>query len=116
MRIAATSEGNTPESQLAEHFGRCPFFIVFETDGKQITSQKTVENPYFNNHVPGAVPKFIKSLDADLVLTGGIGPMAIEAFKSMSIEVIYGIEGTCRKAAEDYLSGKLKGDENPCTH
>ena len=113
MKIAVSSEG---DGNVAEHFGRCPEFALFEAKDGKIVSQKNVKNPYYENHVPGAVPKFIESLGADVLITKGIGPSAIELFGSLGIKVIFGVGGDAKKAAESYLSGKLKETGNSCSH
>jgi predicted Fe-Mo cluster-binding NifX family protein len=115
-RIVLTSEGNTLEDDVADHFGRCPYFIVVETEGGKMESHKAVKNPYFENHVPFAVPEFISKLKPDVLITGGIGPRAIGAFESMNIKVIHGFSGKNSEAVERYLKGDIESDLNPCEH
>lgn len=116
MRVAISCEGNGLNGKVAEHFGRCPEFIIAEVKGAKIVSSKRVENPYYNNHVPGAVPKFISELKADVLITGGIGPAAVEMFKTMKIKVVYGVNGSVKKILGDYLGKKIMVNENACHH
>jgi predicted Fe-Mo cluster-binding NifX family protein len=115
-RIVLTSEGSSLEDRVADHFGRCPYFIVVETEGGKIKSQKAVENPYFRDHVPFAVPEFISKFKPDVLITGGIGPRALQVFESMDIKVIHGFSGKNREAVERYLKGVIESDLNPCEH
>ncbi|MCK4336277.1 MAG: NifB/NifX family molybdenum-iron cluster-binding protein [Candidatus Aenigmarchaeota archaeon] len=115
-RIVITSEGKDLEDRVSMHFGRCPYFIVVETEGKEMKSHKPVENPYFENHVPFAVPEFISKLNPDVLITGGIGPRALQVFDSMNIKVIHGFSGKNQEAIENYLKGDIESDLNPCEH
>jgi predicted Fe-Mo cluster-binding NifX family protein len=115
-RIVITSEGKGLEDSVSMHFGRCPYFIVVETDGGDMKSHKAVENPYFENHVPFAVPEFISKLRPDVLITGGIGPRALQVFESMNIKVIHGFSGKNSEAVERYMKGGIESDLNPCEH
>ncbi|MEM3556024.1 MAG: NifB/NifX family molybdenum-iron cluster-binding protein [Candidatus Micrarchaeia archaeon] len=116
MRIAISSDGGGMEGYVSEHFGRCPEFVIVESEGKEIKKMERVDNPYFNNHIPGEVPKFISSLGVKLMITGGMGPRAIEMFESLGVEVIVGVSGKIKEVVERYLKGELKADENICRH
>lgn len=115
-RVVVTSEGDSLEDKVSMHFGRCPYFIVVETEGKEMKSHKAVDNPYFKKHVPFAVPEFISELKPDVLITGGIGPRAIQSFESMSVKVIHGFSGSGKEAVDRYLKGDIESDLNPCEH
>lgn len=102
--------------KIAEHFGRCPEFVLVEADGKQVKSAEIIKNPYFKNPIPGALPEFIKKTGADVVMTGGAGPMAIKLFKEMGIKLVLGCEGKISDAVCDYLEENLKIGRNICEH
>lgn len=116
MRIAVSSNGGGMDGEVAEHFGRCPEFVIVESEGKEVKKMERVDNPYFKNHIPREVPKFISSLGVEVMITGGMGPRAIETFKSFGIEVIVGVNGRIKEVVERYLKGELKADENLCRH
>jgi len=116
MRIAVSSTGGGMEGEVSEHFGRCPEFVIVESEGAKIIKVERADNPYFQNHVQGAVPKFISSLGVNLMITGGMGPRAIEMFNSLGIDVIFGVSGRIGDVVERYLKGGLKSDENICEH
>jgi len=116
MRIAISSMGGGMEGEVAEHFGRCPEFVIVESDGKGVKKVERVNNPYFGSHIPGAVPKFISSLGANLMITGGMGSRAVEMFESLGIKVIVGVSGRIGDVVEKYLRSELKPDDNICEH
>jgi len=75
------------QAQLSGHFGRCPYYTLVDVEGTEIKGVHVIENPYFNNHVPGQVPQFIKDQNANVMIAGGMGPRAIDLFSSFGIEV-----------------------------
>lgn len=36
MKVAITSTGNTPESKLDSRFGRCSYFVIYDTETKEM--------------------------------------------------------------------------------
>ena len=114
MRIAVSVETNNElESEVAHHFGRCPYFALVDVDGTEFKAVKVIQNPYYGAHQPGQVPGFIKEQNADVMLSGGMGGRAIQFFEQFDIKTATGATGTVRNAVESYLGGELKGAA-PC--
>lgn len=114
MRIAiSVEEAKGLDSQVAHHFGRCPYFALVDLDGQEVESCEVIENPFYAAHQPGQVPGFIKEQDADVMLSGGMGGRALQFFSNFGIEAATGAQGTVQKALEDYLGGDLRGAA-PC--
>ena len=114
--IAVASEDAAGlQGEVAMHFGRCPYYTLVTLEGGQITSTKTVENPHFDHHQPGVMPRFIHGLGADVILAGGMGPRAIQIFQSVGVTVATGATGRVDKVVEAYLAGKISGIV-PCQH
>jgi len=114
VKIAFASEENRGlDSRLSHHFGRCPYYVFVEIEDGEIINVETKENPYFSNHVPGAVPQFIASEGANIIIAGGMGPRALELFRRLNVQPITGAIGKVREALTDYLSGRMRGAE-PC--
>ena len=108
MRIAVSAESKDGlESIVAEHFGRCPAFVLVDVENGAVGAVRTVDNPFYPNHEPGQVPGFIASLGASVMLTGGMGGRAIMFFQQAGIEPVTGACGTVRQAVELYLGGEL---------
>jgi predicted Fe-Mo cluster-binding NifX family protein len=114
MRIAISADNNNGlESVVSPHFGRCPYFVLVDTDGQEITAVNAVDNPYYGNHRPGQVPAFINSHNVNVMLTGGMGHRAIIYFEQFGVQPVTGAMGTVRQSLERYLGGALLGAE-PC--
>jgi len=113
-RIAFSSEGNRGlDSIVSHHFGRCPYYVLADVEGDQVRDVATVANPFFSNHQPGQVPRFIGEQGADVIVTGGMGRRALAIFQEESIETVTGAHGTVGEVLQDYLGGRLTGAE-PC--
>jgi predicted Fe-Mo cluster-binding NifX family protein len=114
MRIAVSADTNNGlDSVVSPHFGRCPHFILVDLEDRDVKQVREVDNPYYGRHQPGQVPAFIHSLEADVMLTGGMGGRAIAFFQQFGIEGVTGAYGTVRQSVERYLGGGLKGAA-PC--
>jgi predicted Fe-Mo cluster-binding NifX family protein len=108
MRIVVSAETNQGlESQVAHHFGRCPFFALVEVADKNIESILMIENPFFAGHQPGQVPGFIHQQQADVMISGGMGGRAIQFFNQYDIRTASGASGTVKNAVNKFLEGKL---------
>jgi len=113
--VVATEDACGFDGEVSTHFGRCPFFLLAEADGRTATVSEVVPNPYRGAHQPGAVPRFIRDMGADVIIAGGMGPKAIEMFHGFGIDVATGATGTVTRVLGAYLRGEHKG-EAPCAH
>ncbi len=114
MRVAVSVDNNNGlDSVVSPHFGRCPYFVLVDLEGREVKDVNTITNPYYGHHQPGQVPGFIHSQQADVMLTGGMGGRAIAFFEQFGVRAATGAYGTVRNALEQYLSGQLQGAE-PC--
>lgn len=114
MKIAITAENNKNlESQVAQHFGKAPFFVLVEVEEKEVKAVSTIENPFAAAHAPGQIPTFVKEQGATVILSGGMGGRAIQFFQEAGIKAVTGAAGTVRDALENFLGGKFT-EAAPC--
>jgi predicted Fe-Mo cluster-binding NifX family protein len=115
MKIAlATDNDRGLEAVLSQHFGRCPYYVVVDVDDKEIREVKALQNPFYGNHgEPGEVPAFIKSLGAQVIISGGMGPKAIGFFEQFGIQAVTGVSGMVREVVNAYMDGQIDG-ARPC--
>jgi predicted Fe-Mo cluster-binding NifX family protein len=107
MRIAVACQ----EKEVANHFGHCLNFTIFEVENGKIINEKIIANP---GHKPGFLPNFVADRGAKVLICGGIGGSAIEILNERNIEVIAGASGDAKKAVEQYLNGELKTTGSVC--
>jgi predicted Fe-Mo cluster-binding NifX family protein len=115
-KIALACENNEGlNGQISQHFGRCPSYIIVDVEGEEIKKADVISNPYYDNHVPGMVPKFISEQGVNVMIAGGMGPRAIDMFSNFGIEVVTGAIGNAGNVLKAYLQGEISGVE-PCKH
>ena len=112
MKIAISSSGNTLESNVDSRFGRCPYFLIYDTDSAEF---ETIENKS-RQAMGGAgiqAAQVVSEKKVEAVITGNIGPNAFRVLSSASINVFSGISGTVKNAIEKIKSGELKSTSAP---
>jgi len=102
--------------RVSAHFGHCDEFVLYEVNASDKTILgKTSHQP--PAHEPGVLPKWLHELDANVIITGGMGSRAQELFAQNGIRVVLGAgEDTPEKIAAAYLSGTLQAGDNVCDH
>ena len=87
MRVAITSTGNSLDSTLDERFGRCSYFVVYDTESK---STEFIPNP--NKEVEqGAGPasvELVASRNVDKIVSGEFGAKIKPLLDSLKIQMI----------------------------
>ena len=107
MKIAITSMGAKLEDKVDPRFGRCHYFILFDTDTNKFEAME-------NTGAQGMGGVGIQSgqIMADkgvkVVLTGSCGPNAFQTLQAAGIKVITGVNGTVQEAIDKYKSGDYK--------
>ncbi len=87
MKIAITSSGNTLDSKLDTRFGRCQFFVIYDTDTKGI---EFIPNPG-KDALEGAGPasvQFVASRDVKKIISGEFGFKVKSLLDSLKIQMI----------------------------
>ncbi|MGI6468057.1 MAG: NifB/NifX family molybdenum-iron cluster-binding protein [Syntrophomonadaceae bacterium] len=107
IKIAVASENG----MVAEHFGHCESFTIFDTEKSKIIKSEIIPNP---GHRPGFLPNFLYGKGVNVVISGGMGGGAIDIFNEKGIEVIVGARGDARTAVEQYLQGVLESTGSVC--
>jgi predicted Fe-Mo cluster-binding NifX family protein len=107
MKIAITSMGGKLEDKVDPRFGRCHYFILFDTETNKF---EAVENTGAQGM--GGVGILSGQLMADkgveVVLTGSCGPNAFQTLQTAGIKVITGATGTVQDTIDKFKSGELK--------
>lgn len=100
--------------QFSSHFGGAEQFALFDLDEttRSVTSHHIAAPP---PHERGAFPLWLKEQGVTTVLTGGMGPRAVQILDRFRIEVVLGIQdGVPEKLVQEYLAGCLKSSGSVC--
>jgi predicted Fe-Mo cluster-binding NifX family protein len=110
MKLAVTFENG----QVFQHFGQTQQFKIYDIEDGKIT-MTTVVNTNGDGH--GALAGFLKKLNVDTLICGGIGAGAKQALAEACIKLYGGVSGDIDKAVAAFLAGKLLFDsELTCDH
>ena len=87
MKVAITSTGNSPDSKLDSRFGRCAYFVIYDTENH---ATEYIPNPNKEN-IEGAGPasvQLIASKGAVKVVSGEFGAKVKSLFDSLQIQLV----------------------------
>lgn len=107
MKIAIASEGKN----ISGHFGHCEGFVIYTVDNKEVLKKEFVANP---GHRPGYLPVFLKELDVNVIVSGGMGETAQQLFSDNGIEIVVGASGLSDDVVQEYIKGDLKTTGSIC--
>lgn len=108
MKIAVARE----EKNVSGHFGHCEGFMIYELEENKGLNRSFIKNP---GHRPGYLPLFLKELNVNVIIVGGMGETAQQLFNESGIEVVVGAKGFCDDVVQKYIQGELKSTGNVCT-
>lgn len=113
MKICITSSGDSLNSEISPRFGRCPYFLIVDTETRKV---EVVENKSVSaiRGAGVAAVQRISDLDCGVVITGNVGPNAFYALQQAGIKIFtIDSDKTCKEALRDYNDGKLSEVSNP---
>ncbi len=106
MKIAVTSTGPALDDTVEARFGRCPYFLVIDTDTLEF---EAIENPNISLGGGAGIQsaQLLANKNVSVVLTGNCGPNAFQTFEAAGVKLITGVSGQIRQAVEQYKSNML---------
>ena len=107
MKIIVTASGPELSSPVDPRFGRCPYFIVVDTDSMDFKSHTNASQGAMGGAGIQA-GQFAGSLGGEAILTGNVGPNASRVLASSNLKVYIGATGTVKEAVEAFKAGKLQ--------
>ncbi len=106
MKVAISSSGPDKESKVDERFGRCPYFIIVDTDDMEFESTENTHTSKAHGVGPQVV-QMLSEMNIDSVITGNVGPNAHRTLNSANISV-YKASGKVSDAVDKLKEGKLE--------
>ena len=104
MIICITSQGDNLDAKIELHFGRSPYFIIYDTETSKFEVIKNY-NLEAESGVGIQSSKLISDNGVGVVLTGKVGPKASCALAMAGIKVMTFAAETVREAIEQYQKG-----------
>jgi len=89
MKICFSASGENEKSMLNARFGRCPYFLVFDTDSKQWQAVNNRAAAEFRGAGVSAAQK-VADLGCQIIVTGNMGPNAFNVMNTSDIKIYSG--------------------------
>jgi predicted Fe-Mo cluster-binding NifX family protein/ferredoxin len=105
MKIAVTATAATLDAALEPRFGRCPYFLIVETDDLQF---EAVPNPNVSRDSGAGIQtaQLVAQKGARFVVTGNCGPNAYQTLAAAGLGIIVGCSGTVRNVVEQFKANR----------
>ena len=112
MKIALASRGKTISSRIDDRFGRCPYFLVFDTTSK---AMETIENPGVKEKNAAGIRACQMLIDNDInaVVVKNIGHNSLVTLTGAGMDVYTVGSGTVSGAIKKMKRGDLTPAERP---
>ena len=107
MKIGISSTGKEITSMLDPRFGRCNYFLIYDTDDENV---KFVENKGQASGGGAGIAASQQIIDeqVDVVITGNLGPNAFDLIKKSDIKVYNCGNIKIKAAIELFKEGRLE--------
>ncbi|MDD2730980.1 MAG: NifB/NifX family molybdenum-iron cluster-binding protein [Candidatus Portnoybacteria bacterium] len=109
MKVAVSSVGGNIESDVSNVFGRCPYFVIAEIKDGKVEKTEAIKNESVDQNSGAGVStaQLMAENDVNAVITGNVGPRAMDVLKQFNIE-IYSGKGTVKSVLQDFIGQKLE--------
>ena len=107
MKIAVSSSGKTLDSSLDPRFGRCAWFLVIDPADMRYEAFDN-QSAAQSSGAGIQAAQFLAEKNVSAVITGHVGPNAVQTLSAAGIEIFAQQQGTIREVVERYKSSGLK--------
>ena len=87
MKVAITSTGNNLESKLDQRFGRCAFFVIYDTEKEEMEFITNPNKDAQNGAGPASV-QMVASHNVHKIISGEFGIKIKSLLDSLKIQMI----------------------------
>lgn len=107
MKIAVSASVADLDTPVDPRFGRAACFLIVDPETMQF---EAVKNPNVSAAGGAGIQsaQLIADKGAQVVLTGNVGPNAVQTLQAANVRIITGTSGKIRDAIEQYKQGKLQ--------
>jgi len=113
MLVAITAQNDSLDSPVDPRFGRCAWFIFYDTDKDEVVESVRNEAAVAAGGAGIQAAQFVVNKGAKAVITGNVGPNASAVLDGAGIEVYVGASGTVKEALEAFKKGQLAKASGP---
>ena len=113
MKIVVTARDNKgSEAKLAAKFGRANYFAIVDTEDNSVNFIKN-EAKTANSGAGVRAAQNVADLEADVLISGNIGPKAFEGLNKTELEIYAAEEKSIEAVIDDYNAEELEKLDSP---
>ncbi len=107
MKIAISAAGDSLVSEVAEVFGRCPYFLIAEIENGKIIKTEALKNESESRQSGAgiAAAQLMADRKIETVIAKNVGPKAADILKQFNIEV-YNASGSIQGVLDNFAAKK----------
>ncbi|MDD2497733.1 MAG: NifB/NifX family molybdenum-iron cluster-binding protein [Desulfitobacteriaceae bacterium] len=112
MKVCVSSSGKEKSSNVDFRFGRCSYFAIYDSENAEF---KALENAGIASAQGAGIAAAQQVVDekVDAVITGNMGPNAMNLLKAAGIKIFGAAGGTVEGAIKLFQENKLESIEKP---
>ncbi len=107
MKIAISSKGAAPESEVDPRFGRAAFLLVFDTETGSWSALDNAEAQELAHAAGIRAAEAVCRSGAKTVLSGHVGPKALAVLATGGVQVFHCGAMSALSAVEAFRNGRL---------
>ncbi len=119
--VITTQDPSGLKSPICRNFGKSPYYVIAEVNGKEVIETQVNANLRFNGHQMGLLHTAYHC-GATVLLAGGMEPRVCGMFRDIGVDVVCELDGTAEEALFRYLlsedvscSGRISPEGNNCS-
>lgn len=112
MKICISATGGNLEAQVEPRFGRCPYFMIVDSETMQSEAVSNVSSGATGGAGIQAA-QIVANKGVKVVITGNVGPNAFAALSASGIHIVTGASGTVKEVVEKFKRGELGKTDGP---
>ena len=102
-------------SRVSEHLGKSPYFVWYSLENGKIVDRGKVPNDSVHFGGSGTPPEKIVKLGANVVVSYGMGAVALSRFKEKNVLVLEAVSPSPIQNIAAYTKGELKELTKGCS-
>ena len=106
MKIAIASSGKSLSDQVDFRFGRCPYFLIVDTETEKFEVLDNNATQVFRG-AGIAASQIIANKGVKAVIASNFGPNAFNVLSQANINAFRAVKISCQEALKKYKEGKL---------
>lgn len=105
MKIAISASSQDLSGNIADVFGRCPYFIIAEIESGKILKTEVLKNESENQSSGAGIgtAQLLANNGVEAVIAKSIGPKALDVLKQFNIK-IYTEDGSIEKSLNEFIT------------